>query len=188
MLILKFFAKSTFLIYITSNSLNKTVKLLNLLKLGKVDLELQVLFINFLKVLNWLLDSYFLRGIILIELPRVFLNLLLEPIDVYTHIPISFDGHCFVHFMLTLLHDIDYFLLSCFLGDGIKNVLFYLFLLFKRFLVLWVFTVIFLLQKHFELLFLLKFFVFDIIVISFSLVIHIKWIKFILTFWCLASN
>ena len=38
MLILELFAKSAFLVYITSNSLDKTVKLLNCLKLGKVNL------------------------------------------------------------------------------------------------------------------------------------------------------
>ena len=176
MLILEFFAKSAFLVYVTSNSLDKTVKLLNCFKFGKVDLELQVLFINFLKVLNWLLDSYVLRVVILIELPRVFLNLLLEPIDIDTHIPISLDRHCFVHLQLTLLHNINYFLLGCFLGDCIENILLNLFLLFKRLLIFWVVIVIFLLQKHFVLLFLLKFFLFHLVGIRFGLIIHIEWI------------
>ena len=130
MLFLEFFAECAFLIYITSNSLDKTVKLLNCLKLGKINFKLQVLRINFLKVLHWLLYSYLLSGIILIKLLGVALDLLLEPIDVDTHIPISFDGHCFVHLQLTLFHDIYYFLFGCCLGDCVEYVLFYLFLLF----------------------------------------------------------
>jgi len=81
----------------------------------------------------------------LIELSRVFLNFLLEPIDIDTHVPIRLDSHCLIELELTLVDNINDFLMSCFLCDNIKDVLLNLFLFLKRLLVLGISEVTFLL-------------------------------------------